>query len=114
MEVARLGECGGVLEGVLEVAPELDQLDAERAHRCVLLDAVAARDDDGRGNAEAPRCPWDPLAGIPPPRGDNPPHPGLPAAKPPKEGEPAGQLERADRPVGLVLQPDSPPAALAG
>src|SRR5258706_3047308 len=106
MEVARLGECGGVLERFLEVAPMLDQLDAERAHRGVLLDAVAARDDDGRGNAEAPRCPRDALAVIPPARGDHPAHLGLAGAQLAEVSESAAQLERADRAVVIVLQPD--------
>jgi hypothetical protein len=63
----------GVFARGLEVVAVLDQLDAERAHRRVLLDRVAARHDDGRGQAVARAAkptdwPWLPRVALITPR----------------------------------------------
>src|SRR5258705_9511111 len=59
----------GYLRCFLKIPPPLDQLDAERLHGGILLDAVAVRNDDHRWNSIAPSSDADGLSVIPPSSG---------------------------------------------
>ena len=52
VEVARLGETVGLVLRFVEVDTMFDQLGAERAHRLVLLDRVAMRDQNDAPEAD--------------------------------------------------------------
>src|SRR5258705_6464086 len=56
----------GYLRCFLKIPPPFDQLDAERLHGGILLDAVAVRNDDHRWNSIAQSSEADGLSVIPP------------------------------------------------
>src|SRR5258708_28861337 len=93
----------------LKIFAVFDQLDAQRAHCGILLDAVAVRHDDRRGYAVLARGIAHRLAMIAARGADDA---GGAVAAPRKIAEinqPSAQLERADRRVVLVPDPDLRP-----
>ena len=91
----------------------LDQFGAERAHGCVLLDAVAVGHDDDRRQPDAPRRECHALAVIAAGGRDHAGDIRLLPLQLLHVGESAAQLEGADRRVVLVLDPDLRARALA-
>ena len=111
-QAAVLGQLGGELVGRLEVVAVLDEFGAERHHRQVLLDAVAARHHDHRPYAEDARGEGDALAVVAAGRGDHAGQVRLRLLEVAHVDQPAAHLEGADRGVVLVLDPDLAAAAL--
>jgi hypothetical protein len=100
-----LGQHGRMLGRGLEVLAVLDQFDAQRAHGGVLLDRVAVRHHDGRGQAMAARREAQRLAMVAARGADHVARPGLLARQRLEVGQAAADLEGADRRVVLVLGP---------
>ena len=109
VQIALVGEPLRVLASRLEVMTLLDQNRAERAHRSVLVRAVAVRHDDRDVDAERPTGERQALAVVAPRRADQ--RPGRQAASsrltrvPIDVHQAATHLERAGRRVVLVLDP---------
>src|SRR5262245_63210730 len=97
-----------VLERGLEVVPVLDQLGTERAHRSVLLHAVAMGHDDRRADSVLAGAESDGLPVV----ASRCRHDALVYFQLRKIHEAAAQLESADRRVVLVLQPHLGPDML--
>src|SRR5258706_9877384 len=90
----------------LEVLTVLYQLDTERAHRCVLLGAVAMRNHDGGGNGVLMRGEGYRLAMVAARRADDAGGFAAASGKVTEINQSAAQLERPDGGVVFVLDPD--------
>ena len=95
-----------MLARCLEVIAVLDQLDPERAHRGVLLAAVAMGDDDGSRQSVASRGESDRLPVIAARRADHTARPLRLLAEVMEIDQPAAHLESAGRRVVFMLYPD--------
>jgi len=89
----------------LEVVATLDQLDAECAHRGVLVDAVAERNDDNGRQLELAGGEPDGLTMVPAGRRDDTGRAGTVAPKFVHVDETAAHLEGAGRCMVFVLDP---------
>ncbi len=106
MQPALGGEVLGEFKRVLEVMPVLDQFRAKRAHRGILLAAVAMRDDDRRLHSGPRRGVRDTLAVIAAGCRDQARRRTRRAREAVHIDDSAAQLERADGAVIFVFDPD--------
>ena len=105
VQAVRLRERNRVLACGLKVGAMLDQLDAERAHRRVLLERVAVRHDDGCREPMQACREADRLTMVAARRADHTTTVRLALSQRVEINEAAAQFERADRRVVLVLDP---------
>ncbi len=106
MQAALGGESLGEFERGLEIVPVLDQVRAERAHRGILLAAVAMRDYDRHVHPRARPGVCDTLAVIAARRRDQARGRTRRAREAVDIDDSAAQLERAHGAVVFVLDPD--------